>query len=86
MACEHQGKIHRGYEKGYDLAWCADCGVITWCSDGLTPRGAEVSTDHSDWVEQHVVAFGCHDESHGVKACDEWCGSRHCPATIKETK
>ncbi len=82
MECLHKGKINRGYQGGYDLAWCDDCGVITWCSDGLISNEEARRSDRHKWCERRVTAFGCTREQRGEKLCLHWCGHSYCPVSI----
>lgn len=84
MDCKHPN-IKSGYEAPYELAWCTHCGYITWCGDGLLPKGAEKSTDYTDWVRAHVRAWSCNAEAAGRGLCERWCGHHGCPAVLVGT-
>ena len=82
--CEHKGQINRGYQGGYDLAWCDDCGVITWASDGLISNEEARRSDRHKWCEKRVVAFGCTKEASGEKVCTNWCAQSYCAVSLNE--
>lgn len=83
-SCAHKGKTNRGYEAGYDLAWCDDCGVITWCSDGLLTKEQSSLNQRTTWCKRRVVAYGCRGktENSGENFCSVWCGQQLCPVSI----
>lgn len=83
--CKHDSDhIIRGYQDKQDIAWCGDCGQITWGSDGLIPDYATNFRQHSAWIEKNVIAFGCNRESENSPTCSEWCGGRDCPVSLRK--
>lgn len=89
VTCKHTGKIIRGYENGYDMAWCDECGEITWCSDGSIPSYAHGFMQRTDWCKTRVVAYGCASEARSNlskiqdgKLCSTWCGHDYCPVSL----
>lgn len=82
--CEHKHVI-RGNDYGRDLAWCDDCGEITWASDLDWPESsARKYSERAAWAKVRVIAFGCVNEAeHGKKACAIWCNHDYCPHTLR---
>jgi hypothetical protein len=88
--CEHKERINRGYQDGYDMAWCSDCGVITWCSDGLISDSQAKRNDRWEWCKRHVEAYVCAREtgtfSAPEKKCNQWCGQSYCSVSLRALK
>lgn len=82
--CNHKGHIKIGYSDGSDMAWCINCGVITYCSDGIIPHWAHGRDDYKAWKDANILSFGCHDEAEGNPACGSWCGSEECPVSFRK--
>lgn len=80
--CLHPFKQRKeGASRGYDIVWCADCGLIIHCNDGRSVEREK----YSDWLKANVVAFGCNREAQGRgAACEEWCGNIDCPVSLRE--
>ena len=75
--CKHTGRIIRGSKfrtndrDGADIAWCDDCGQITYATDASPTPGVP---RFEDWCDKHIRAFACAAEAHGKSACKKWCG------------
>lgn len=82
VKCRHKGKINSGYDSGWDMTWCDDCGQITWCSDGIVSEKQSKRTDRQDWCKSHVLAFGCAKEARGGGLCQSWCGNGDCAVSL----
>jgi len=88
--CKHDRKIIRGNDYGSDLAWCDDCGEITWASDADWPDPiTRKYSERVDWFKKRVIAFGCCKEAKPVdkwndgKRCEIWCNHTYCPVSLK---
>lgn len=83
--CTHKSsKIMRGIDNTYDVAWCDDCGAITWASDGYLTDEELHRSDREKWCESRVLAWGCAREADGANACKWWCGHPEtCAVTLR---
>lgn len=77
--CKHEHII-----RANDIAWCDDCGTITWASDGLSKPGWQEADEkrQADWCSKRVVAWGCNAESRGEPRCEQWCQGP-CPVNLR---
>lgn len=82
--CTHKAeKVKRGYERGYDMAWCLECGGITWASDGWVGGQDAKRNDYTAWLNANLLASSCKAEAEGQKKCERWCGHHEfCPAAL----
>lgn len=85
--CTHKSsKIMWGIDNTYDVAWCDDCGEITWASDGCLTDEELHRSDREKWCESRVLAWGCAREANGANACKWWCGHPETCAVTLRTK